>query len=1500
MKRLNLRLALILGVTAIVCVVGTIFLHEMQVRRNAGKLLAESKKLKEKGEYNRAEQALKRYVNYNPEDIDAQEEMLEIQKELFKNDRRNTAKALADTYVKLLASRPDDAQLRRDYMKFCLDIQNFPVAMQQIVELRNLRKLTAEDEYYEARLLASKSPEKAIEILVKLVGFDQETKKFNEEVSKNCKQYLAYGLLAALYQQEPSTIELAPLVIEELLARHPDELDSQKIAIDFWSRRGQQEKARQALAKAVQLAPDSLEVLHMQFNQFYYTQDFDAALKIAEQMEKSASAEKVDPNELQAYINLAKAYEAKKEREKALASLDRGLARLGNQAPLLVEKLKLFLQTGAKELANSRAIYTMLAGSQLPAEKLALFEGQILFQEKKYSEALDKLQAANKRLSDPLDKIPAELALAECYKALGSNDLARSIYVKLLTAYPQLHEVRFELANLMLQAGKVQEAQRELEYLNKMLPADTMLAQPQRWQPLLNTRIAEQMAKPADKRDWKSVDDLVAKLIAQPAEVFPELDKTLLQTHVRARQGDLDGALAMILPLREQHPEDAKIWFEWSRLEMQRGKPKELLQQLAKAPVAVQNDPRLLLLQAEEWVAIGGDEGKAGLLEILNQSAGQEQEVRLSLHMIVSQAFYRMGQQAEAEKVANLAVPIAEGIKPRDYRPQQLLLAYAQERGDIPAMEKIYEQIRQTSAPDSDNQLYAQSLLILTKLRESQKKKTNTNSAKVILDPAEEKLLQEAQALADKLLEKRSDWIETYKLLADIARYRNNQPAMLEALKTARTKGELEPPRLRQLATMLYQAGQFKESSAIIDQLSRRGDISLVKLKFQLLLQEGKKSEAETLLNELVLPEQAAPAERLWLAQAQRQLGQLESSEATVRAMVDRDSKLEIPDAWFLLANILREEKKAFESHELLDRVRRLPQSEMQQILAARVAETIGELETALQMFPQLVQQYPESIVARRELASFYMRQKMNQLALSTIDQLNQLLEKNPKAPLAAEIRAWANRARVVTDVKTGTKSYEEFVNLDNLLKKSIEERPYDISDLVLRISLLAERQEAESLRKAIELLLELDRRQPLHVADQLVLAKLYSRVGEWSKGRPLIEALALKQGADPKLLVNFAELLVQNEEYGTAQRYLESYISQTKDRQTFLPLLATIYEKLGDKKKSAEVLREWLGKRPVLRENLEKLELAAKTLEKLGNLDAAEELYREYAESGLQGQVELARFLGENRGLNTGLDMLQGLFEKSGAQVGQIAPALVHYGAELIRTSGPDVTKEQKDEAFKRLAVWFQAYKATSPAPEQLNGLLAEIRVLQDNYAGAAQVYRDTIELAKDKNTMHVAGLRNNLAYVLALTGNNAAYTEAFEAIEQAVRTIGPQSDLLDTRGLLYIQMGDFAKAERDLADAALSPDAIKLFRLAYAQFKLGKNDLAKVSIRKAREQGLKQRELSPPEKVYYEEMRKALGDETFANSSSEAVAQRQFVVHAIKPLFLAHFNRSKSYSKR
>ncbi len=66
--------------------------------------------------------------------------------------------------------------------------------------------------------------------------------------------------------------------------------------------------------------------------------------------------------------------------------------------------------------------------------------------------------------------------------------------------------------------------------------------------------------------------------------------------------------------------------------------------------------------------------------------------------------------------------------------------------------------------------------------------------------------------------------------------------------------------------------------------------------------------------------------------------------------------------------------------------------------------------------------------------------------------------------------------------------------------------------------------------------------------------------------------------------------------------------------------------------------------------------------------IDAAEDLYRELAESGTMGRIALAKFIGEHRDMTAGLGMLQEIYDKGDPKV---APLLVKYGADLLRLRG-------------------------------------------------------------------------------------------------------------------------------------------------------------------------------------------------------------------------------------
>ena len=99
------------------------------------------------------------------------------------------------------------------------------------------------------------------------------------------------------------------------------------------------------------------------------------------------------------------------------------------------------------------------------------------------------------------------------------------------------------------------------------------------------------------------------------------------------------------------------------------------------------------------------------------------------------------------------------------------------------------------------------------------------------------------------------------------------------------------------------------------------------------------------------------------------------------------------------------------------------------------------------------------------------------------------------------------------------------------------------------------------------------------------------------------------------------------------------------------------------------------------------------------------------------------------------------------------------------------------------------------------------------------------------DKPTQAVAA--NNLAFQLAAP---ATADEAAALIDAAIATLGPQPDLLDTRGLVRLAQGNVAAAIIDLEEACLAPSPAKLMHLAKAYSARGNTTRAAATLARAR----------------------------------------------------------------
>ena len=101
-----------------------------------------------------------------------------------------------------------------------------------------------------------------------------------------------------------------------------------------------------------------------------------------------------------------------------------------------------------------------------------------------------------------------------------------------------------------------------------------------------------------------------------------------------------------------------------------------------------------------------------------------------------------------------------------------------------------------------------------------------------------------------------------------------------------------------------------------------------------------------------------------------------------------------------------------------------------------------------------------------------------------------------------------------------------------------------------------------------------------------------------------------------------------------------------------------------------------------------------------------------------------------------------------------------------------------------------------------------------------------------------------------------------ALDLINRAIARRGPIAELLDTRGVVYMMMGDTRHAIEDLERATtLDPTGPKYFHLAQAYLRAGDKTAAEQSLAKARAKGLKPENLHPLEVTAYQQLLTELG---------------------------------------
>jgi tetratricopeptide (TPR) repeat protein len=149
----------------------------------------------------------------------------------------------------------------------------------------------------------------------------------------------------------------------------------------------------------------------------------------------------------------------------------------------------------------------------------------------------------------------------------------------------------------------------------------------------------------------------------------------------------------------------------------------------------------------------------------------------------------------------------------------------------------------------------------------------------------------------------------------------------------------------------------------------------------------------------------------------------------------------------------------------------------------------------------------------------------------------------------------------------------------------------------------------------------------------------------------------------------------------------------------------------------------------------------------------------------------------------------------------------------------------------------------------------LADMMELQGNYAEVETLCR---EVLRQQDTNLVA--LNNLAWLLGQQADKAA--EALKLINRAIEKHGPRPELLDTRAVVHLTMGNAAAAIRDLERVVNeAPSPGYLYHLSRAYKRAQNSASALAMLRRANDMGLTLQHLHPVEHAEYQRVIADLG---------------------------------------
>jgi tetratricopeptide (TPR) repeat protein len=1401
------------------------FLHGFQVKRNAGAYLTQGYQAEEKGDLTQAADYFSRYLSLAPFDTGAQAHYgLLLSDEKLARTPKARLQALF-VLNSVLGKEPQREDVARRAARIALELQRFQDALEHLERVRKPIPDDSEVEQLLARCHEGKRDYKqarsCLENAMKLAPTEIENYERLAYLLRNHTEDVG-----GKDQTKPQILQLADQTMDTMVAVNKESFKAYLARARY--RRaclspGPAVQASQAIAsdleKARRLAPNVLEVLLAAAEWAQDQRDPQSARRYLQH------ACRQHPRDWRVYQALAKLEGRQGRLAEATRSLREGLGQLPKQVELLWSLAELLIEQEQKQ--ETLEVIARLAKEDVPGAELDYLRASLLTKEGQWPHAAELLEKIYPLLvglpNSDRDWFVARLIeqtgllIGRCYDQLGDWERASAAYRRVVTRDPRSLPARLGLAQSQRALGRLDDSVDQYRQLLRL--ADPPLSS---W--IDFARLLVERNQQSGQADWAEVNralSMIEKQKPAPVEAVV-LRGEILAVQAQRRedpfekQERLEQARALLRKAYADPPSrPVAIWTALAGLEDLQGNTEAAFALLEEAEKQGGDTVELRLARAVLWGRHPERDASSSLRKLtqdLGKFKGEEQQ---RLLRGVADLYAQRGALAEAQSLCQQEA----NRQPFNLESRMVLLDMALRAGNEAAMHRQIQDLQRIEGQDGALWRYGEVCRLLWRAK----------------NQGDKEGLAQARILVSEIAERRGGWSRVALCGAQIDDMLGNQEAALFNYKRALREGECDTFALRRTLELLYERRRYLEAHELLRKMPRpllfSADIRRLAAEVSVRVQD--KVQARTLAEKAVSSDSQDYHDYLWLGQILWAAG--ESQKAGRAFFRARDLADSTPDTWVALVLYLASTGQKDQAVAEIAKAERKISKDQAALALAQCYEAIRSHPRAQQLYQEAVAAKPDDVSALQSIASFFVRTGKFQEAQPFLRKIKE--DCQSKSPQAA---AWARRTLALLLTLTG--DYQQSREALALLN----DEKADPSKAVAGEGALTQRTQAwvyalqrgqQERRRAIQLLEQVMEQESATLEDQYLLAQLYETTSAWAKARKWWLRLLDGKPDNAVYLVHCARSMLRHAQVDEAERTLAQLQTlepngwSTKEIQVRL-LVAT-----GKHADALALLNQ--ASSPDA-----DLPALAALLEELGQSRAAEELCRRFVDHSKQPEsiLTLAQFLGRQKRFGEALDLCDCAWQTCPA--GTVARASL-----LILSQAPD-----DQGLWQRVERRLQAAIQQNPDMLSLRSALVFLRLIQGQYEEAEATCRQILE----KDTRNATAM-NNLAWVLAF--KDGKEKDALDLVRRAYSLVGPRSELLDTRALIYLRAHpdapDVSEAVKDLEEAvAQNPEPAFYFHLAQAYQRARDRKAACQALREAKQRGLKESSLHSQERMVYRQM--------------------------------------------